>query len=265
MLYNGIAFPIQEQWKYVDFSNKTYKVSNYGRVRSLDRDVTFLRNGKIVTMFKKGKLLQPKTDKDGYKEVCITVEGNRHYQRVHRLVGKAFVKGFEEGLVIDHIDAIKDNNMWYNLQWCTNTFNTIKHYSEEAGLERPLSSLTKYEWYYIEYLYKNGIEYKAIVENLGLGIKSQDTIWDVLSGRRLSSVTGFKIGDFHKRLHPTTKLSVDTVVDIIKERLVYKRPLKFLSEKYSIAESMISRFCKGTRQPEGLKIFKEKYKTGDFN
>ena len=260
MIFNGIAFPIKQVWKDVDFSEGTYQVSNYGDVRSLGREVTYVRSGKLMSRYFEGKLLSPKTDKDGYKEVCLTVNGERHYRRVHRLVGKAFVEGYEEGLVVDHKDAVKDNNMFYNLQWCSNTFNTVKHYSEEAGLYKSLSSLTKYEWYYIGYLYNSGLEYRAIAENLGLGIKSVDTIWDGLSGRRLTSITGFKYGDFTKRKHPTTKLSLYDAVCIIKERIIDKKSLRDISNKYNIAESMVSRFCSGKRQPEALEIFNRDYK-----
>lgn len=256
MIWNNIAFPVEEVWKNV---HNYYEVSNYGRVRSLDRILAYTRNGTLVSRKFKGKLMQPKTDKDGYLEVCMSLDDRRLYRRVHRLVAEAFVEGYQESHVVDHIVPEKDYNMFFNLQWCTNTYNVIKHYSEEANLTKPLSSLSKYEWYYIGYLYNNGLEYRAIAQNLGLGIKSVDTIWEGLSGRRLSSVTGFKEGDFIKRKHPVTKLDVDVVVDIIKERLLDKTPLKILSDKYGIAESMISRFCKGTRQPEALIKFKERY------
>lgn len=260
MIWNDIAFPVKEVWKNVDIGNAYYQVSNYGRVRSLDRLLTFERNGTTCNRLFKGKILKPKTDKDGYLEVCLSLgEGNRVYRRVHRLVGKAFVIGYEEGLVIDHIIPEKDFNHYYNLQWCTNTENTIKYYSEESGLGRPLSSLSKFDWLYIGFLYNEGLEYKVICENLGITVKSVDTLWEGLSGRRLSSVTGFQKGDFTKRKHPTTKLNLEDVVGIIKARLIDKQSLKELSNKYGIAESMISRFCKGKRQPEALKLFKERY------
>lgn len=257
MIWKNIAFPINEVWKPITFATGFYEVSNYGRVKSVDRVITYVRGGKEICRTFYGKILSPKTDKDGYKEVCLTVEGSKYHRRVHRLVGMMFLGGHEEDSVIDHIIPEKDYNMFYNLQWCTNTFNTIKHYAEEAGLKRSLSSLSKYEWYYIGYLYESGIEYEAISYNLGLGIKSVDTLWEGLSGRRLSSISGFKSGDFIKRKHPKTKLTVDTVINIIKDRLDKKLPLKELSFKYEVSESMISRFCKGTRQPEALIKYQE--------
>lgn len=115
MLWNGIEFPVREVWKPISFAEGLYEISNYGRVRSLDRIVTYERNGKTCSRFFKSKLLKPKTDKDGYKEVCLSLgNSTRVYRRVHRLVGKAFVEGFKEGLVIDHILPEKDFNHYFN-------------------------------------------------------------------------------------------------------------------------------------------------------
>lgn len=136
--------------------------------------------------------------------------------------------------VVDHKDANVIHNFVWNLQWMTSTQNSIKHYAVDAGLDKPLSSLTKYERCYIGYLFNEGLEYKDICSNLGIGAKSPATIWEGLSGRRLSSVTGFKKGDFKQRKHPNTKLDTETVSLIIKERLVDKVPLKTLSYKYNI-------------------------------
>lgn len=246
-------------WKDVVGWEGLYQVSNYGNVRSLDRWVDYIWKGKLTTRKFKGKNLLPKYDKDGYESYVFSSPERRGYYRGHRLVAIAFVNNVHNLEVVDHKDAKVMHNFVWNLQWMTSTQNTIKHYAHDAGLDRSLSSLSKYEWLYIGYLYTEGLEYKAICENLGMGVKSPDTIWDGLSGRRLSSVTGFKIGDFIKRKHPVTKLSVDMVCEIIEERLINKIPLKTLSERYGIADSMVSRFCSGKRQPEGLKLFKERY------
>lgn len=261
-------------WKAVEGFEGYYEVSNDGQVRSLDRWVEFIRKGTVCERFFEGKVLKPKTDKDGYKEVCLKKGSLQVHRRVHRLVAYAFIEGYEEWKVVDHKNSIKDDNRYENLQWISNTENVIKYYSEEAGLGRTLSSLSRLDWLYIGFLYTSGLEYKAIAANLGLSCKSVDSIWDGLSGRRLSSITGFKKGDFMKRKHPTTKLDPDTVADIIEDRLDNKLLLRELAEKYGIAESMVSRFCSGKRQPEGLRVYKQRLVdkgsnhdniTGEFN
>lgn len=262
--FYDVVLPQPLIWRSVKGYEGVYEVSNYGNIRSLDRWVNFVWKGLPKNRLFKGKVLKPKYDKDGYESYCLTFEQNKKHVRGHRVVAEAFVSNHNCLDVVDHKDAVVTNNFSWNLQWMTSTQNTIKHYSQEAGLNKPLSSLTKYEWLYIGYLYNEGLEYKAICLNLGIGAKSPDTIWEGLSGRRLSSVTGFKKGDFNKRKHPVTKLDPEIVCEIIKERVLDNQPLKLLSSKFNIAESMISRFCSGKRQPEGLKLFKQKY-TGDFN
>lgn len=246
-------------WKDIDGWEGLYQVSNYGQVKSLDRLVDYVWKGNLTTKLFKGKLLSPKYDKDGYESYVLSSTDGRKYYRGHRLVASAFIPNTNNVEVVDHKDAKVTHNFAWNLQWMTSTENTIKHYAKDAGLYKSLSSLSKYEWFYIGYLYNEGLEYKAICENLGIGAKSPDTIWEGLSGRRLSTVTGFKEGDFIKRKHPTTKLDVEDVVKILEDRLIHKCSLRDLSYKYNIAESMISRFCSGKRQPEGLRLFKERY------
>ena len=45
---------------------------------------------------------------------------------VHRLVALAFVDGYKEGLVVDHIDRNKTNNHADNLRWVTSSINTAR-------------------------------------------------------------------------------------------------------------------------------------------
>lgn len=257
----GVVFPQPLIWKDIKGFEGYYQVCNYGKARSLDRWISYESRGATVTRLFSGRELLPKLDKDGYFSFAIGKEQCKKYFRLHRMIAQTFTPHEDElNLVVDHIDGDVNNNCLWNLQWLTSGDNTIKYYAEQAGLVKSLSSLTKYEWSYIGYLYNSGLEYNVICENLGLGIKSPESIWDALSGNRLSSITGFKKGDFIKRKHPNTKLNPEIVCCIIKERLIDNVPLKKLSAKYDIAESMISRFCGGSRQPEGLVLFKEKYK-----
>lgn len=257
--FYAVFLPQPLIWRDVEGLEGYYQVSNYGQVRSLDREVTYIQKGNLVSRVFYGKTLSPKLDKDGYHSYSLSKDKIKYHVRGHRLVATAFVNNSEKLPVVDHKNGRVDNNFSWNLQWMTSESNTIKYYAQEFGKDKTLSSLSKEEWLYIGWLYLQGMSYDAISANLGLTLERPDTIWDGLSGRRLSSVSGFKKGDFTIRKHPTTKLNKESVVVIIKERLIDKTPLKILSEKYGIAESMISRFCSGKRQPEGLEIFKRLY------
>lgn len=246
-------------WKAVEGFEGAYEVSNYGQIRSLDRTVEYYREGVLCTKNHKGRILKPKLDKDGYESYCLVTVDKRRNVRGHRLVAQAFIDGGSEDLVVDHKNTkVACNHVW-NLQWMTPAQNTIKHFSEERGSERPLSKLSKEEWLEIGELYNQGLSYSEIVERFKLTVKRPDTIWNVLKGEKVKSITGFKKGDFQKRVHPVQKLSDEDIFNVLKARLIDKKGLKEISKEFGIAESMISRYCSGNRRPEIRDKFKEEW------
>lgn len=63
-----------EVWKEIHGYNERYEVSNYGHVRSNDMIV----NGRLQNCHhKKGRILKPYTDKEGYKGVVLCVNQKR--------------------------------------------------------------------------------------------------------------------------------------------------------------------------------------------
>ena len=74
----------------------------------------------------------------GYRRIRVTdIDTNkRRYIRVGRLVGKYFVEGYQEGLVIDHIDGNKMNDVQENLEWVTISQNTQRAYDNGLVLDR---------------------------------------------------------------------------------------------------------------------------------
>lgn len=56
-------------------------------------------------------------DKDGYAIIHASNKKISKTFKVHRLVAKAFVKGFSEGLVVNHKDGDRLNNHASNLEW----------------------------------------------------------------------------------------------------------------------------------------------------
>ena len=118
----------KEVWKDVkDFGG--YKVSNNGRVKSLDRYVVD-KNGK--RMFYNGIYLKQHVDKDGYLRVQLNKEGKGYNVGVHRLVLLAFVPNPENKPQVNHKNGIKNDNRLENLEWCTNSENQL--HAIEIGL-----------------------------------------------------------------------------------------------------------------------------------
>ena len=116
---------MKEIWKDVLGYEGLYQVNNYGNVKSLSRTIT---KGNI-TYVTKDKLLKQSVDSVGYPYVNLSDYKKQKTFRVHQLVAVAFLNHTPDkhkGLVIDHIDRNKLNNMTTNLQLITNKKNTSK-------------------------------------------------------------------------------------------------------------------------------------------
>lgn len=118
-------------WKDVKSWEGFYQISNRGDVRSLDRIV----NSRYSTAIKRGKVLKKYTDSHGYDVVHFTNKKRKKLYKVHRLVGKAYAKGYDINKEINHIDGIKTNNNMHNLEWVTRKENII--HAHKLGLSKP--------------------------------------------------------------------------------------------------------------------------------
>lgn len=116
---------MKEIWKDVLGYEGLYQVSDYGNVKSLSRTIT---KGNI-TYVTKDKILKQSVDSVGYPYVNLSDYKKQKTFRIHQLVAVAFLNHTPDkhkGLVIDHIDCNKLNNMTTNLQLITNKKNTSK-------------------------------------------------------------------------------------------------------------------------------------------
>ena len=91
-----------EIWKDVPGYIGLYKVSNYGRVKSV----------------KKQLVLKTCGSGNRYKTVALC-NGMRKTFRLHRLVAAAFIPNPDNKPCIDHIDGDRANNHADNLRWVT--------------------------------------------------------------------------------------------------------------------------------------------------
>lgn len=109
-----------EEWRPVVGFEGLYEVSNLGNVRSLDR--TIVRSDGVVQS-RSGRLLIPFKNNDGYLESKLSCGGVSRRYGIHRLVAMAFIPnpdGLEE---VNHLDAVRDNNIVDNLEWCSHGDN----------------------------------------------------------------------------------------------------------------------------------------------
>lgn len=116
-----------EIWKDIPGYEGLYQVSNYGRVKSLER-IIIRKNGKLQTI--KEKIMKPFLGKDKHLYVCFRKNNyNNHYQ-IHRLVALVFILNPHCYEVVHHIDYNPQNNMVDNLMWMSREEHTAIHATE---------------------------------------------------------------------------------------------------------------------------------------
>ena len=113
---------MREIWKDIEGYQGYYQISNYGRVKSLDR---FRKNGSSGYIHKE-KILKQSLTTTGYLKVELCINKFRKSMKVHRLVAKAFIDNPENKPDVNHKDGNPLNNHLSNLEWCTEREN-INH------------------------------------------------------------------------------------------------------------------------------------------
>ena len=117
---------MSEIWKDIPDFEGSYQVSNMGRVRSVDRVVTF-KDGS--TRKYKGRVRKPFIDNKGYEQVKLYINGRCNGKSVHRLVLGAFKPHANmNNLDVNHMDGDKLNNHLTNLEWLTRHDNILHAY-----------------------------------------------------------------------------------------------------------------------------------------
>lgn len=102
-----------EEFRKIEL-NQSYSVSNLGNVRN----------------DKTGKILKPQSNGQGYLKVRLYNGSGDDYiiKPVHRLVAYAFQEicgEYSEGLQVDHINTVRNDNRAVNLRWVTPTENRL--------------------------------------------------------------------------------------------------------------------------------------------
>ncbi len=112
-----------------------YEISNCGRVRTKERLVRYEHSVTKNEHFRKTEARFLKVylnGSTGYKFCQLYRDKKMHNKTIHRLVAGAFLENELNYPVVNHIDGNKHNNVFDNLEWCSDAYNH-KH-ATETGL-----------------------------------------------------------------------------------------------------------------------------------
>ena len=178
---------MSEIWKDIPDFEGLYQVSNMGRVRSVDRVVTF-KDGGMRKL--KGKVLKSYLNNVGYELLKLSNDGRGNTKTVHRLVLETFKPHVNmNDLQVNHIDGNKSNNHLTNLEWVTARDNILHAHDlgliKNRGEDSPRAKLSKADVLEILQRLDTGEMHKDIGLDYGV---SRRCITDINTGRRWRAV-----------------------------------------------------------------------------
>lgn len=142
---------IEEIWKDIPNYEGYYQASNLGRIRSVDREVTYLSGKNKVprTDFHPSVIKKLRYRKDGYLQVNLCKESNKAYFPVHKIIAEVFLGARPKNLDICHKNGFRDDNRLENLRYDTRVNNfsdSLDHGTRPLGENRHNSKITDDEF-----------------------------------------------------------------------------------------------------------------------
>lgn len=125
-----------EEWRPIAGYEGLYEISNLGRVKSLERIVTYTRrerNGRVneVNQHVKEHIVKQGRRHDGYADVPLSRNGVTTLHVVHRLIAQAWIPNPNNYRTVNHIDGDPSNNSLSNLEWTNdrqNNLHAVQHF-----------------------------------------------------------------------------------------------------------------------------------------
>jgi len=122
----------KEKWVPIIGYNGLYKISTFGRIKSLSRKRYTNRDINKKYRYKQKisieKILKPIKKSIGYYQITLTKESNQKILSIHRLVAKHFIDNNNNKPQINHKDGNGLNNNISNLEWCNASENGLHSY-----------------------------------------------------------------------------------------------------------------------------------------
>lgn len=127
-----------EEWKDINCLNGNYKISNFGRIKSVERVNSY---GRLI----REKIIVPYLNtKEGYLIKKFYVNQKQIKLLVHRMVAEAFIENPHNLPLVNHKDENKINNNVNNLEWCSHSYNVQYSNNRHGYLNKKVARLNEY-------------------------------------------------------------------------------------------------------------------------
>ena len=103
---------MKEIWKNVVGYERLYEVSNLGRVKRIEREIT-RKDGVEINV----KECIIKSHEDDYEKVMLHKKKKKSFLLVHRLVADSFLENINNYKYVTHLDGNNMNNALSNIEW----------------------------------------------------------------------------------------------------------------------------------------------------
>ena len=162
----------KEVWRQGGLLPQGYQISNWGRVKSLERDV--IRGDGVIHL--KERLLTPSPDpRTGSMHIVVSHDNIPETFWVARLVAEAFISD-PTGKIVKHLNGDNGDNYYKNLKLVNSSESAEMDYLNE----RQKGSLDPYEIKTIRAWASNGISRKEIARCFKM---SSSTITGIINHR----------------------------------------------------------------------------------
>jgi len=99
---------------------ESYEAHPDGYIRSIDHEVRSRGGG---TRMVRGRVLNPTTRPDGYRQICLSQDGVKRLYLVHCVIARTFLGPRPDGFDVCHGDGNKANNRVENLRYDSKSAN----------------------------------------------------------------------------------------------------------------------------------------------
>ncbi|UHR03237.1 HNH endonuclease [Peptoniphilus sp. GNH] len=127
---------IIEKWENMEVPDDEFKINHIKGYEGCPF-YTVSKNGDVFSYKGKAKIsLKKNKNTQGYYGASFSkIDGEKQTFRFHKMVALAFIPNPKNYPQINHIDFNKRNNIYTNLEWCTNEYNA-KHAKYHRKVQR---------------------------------------------------------------------------------------------------------------------------------